>query len=278
MVSNIGIKGLSSLSILILACCSVKNKRFQSKSESFYQIKSDTVFNKKVAKYFDEEKKYWDSTCQAETIRAKSDIQNNKLTYVNVLWRGNNRSNKEFYQLLKNVNIQSDSVLHFCMVPIELQHCYADVMESEIKKRFGFKFIDSLRQAAEVQYVKKNPDRIYSFEECNYISRYPGDKTYNDFFKNSKRDFWKNVKYPADFEFRKNTDPYSYMSANFILSKTGKISDIKINVQFQNKKNYKYSSYFMNELNKFVQNTKWIPATSAGIKVNSEMDLTIHFK
>jgi hypothetical protein len=50
-------------------------------------------------------------------------------------------------------------------------------MRQEIDKRFGKKFIDSLRTIAEKQYVQNNPNKIYEFEECDTLSRYPNDKT-----------------------------------------------------------------------------------------------------
>lgn len=282
MISNTGIKVSFFSSILILTCFILKNKRFENKSESFYQTKSDTISDSvmiEMEKWVAEERKYFDSACQVETKKAKEDIRKNKLVFFHYFgmvkqYKGNNEMN----ELLKKYNIEIDSALTYCTVPSSLQNCYAKVMSEEIDKRFGTQFIDSLRNAAEIEYVKKNPDKIYRFEECDWISRYPGDKSYEEFGKSYERDFWKNVEYPEDFEFRKNKDLYSYIGARFILYKTGKISEPKIDISFQNKKNYKYSSYFINHLKQFVQNTKWVPAKSSGIPVNSEMSMTIHFK
>lgn len=277
MIFNTGIKVLSSL--IILTCFSMKNKRFDSRSESFFQKRTDTVTDKELAELIKEETKHWDSACTAETTRAESDIKKNKLVYFHYFGMVDHyRSNEEMNELLKKNNIEIDSALTYCTVPWKLQNCYGKIMDKEIKRRFGEKFTDSLKEVAEIQYVRKNPDLIYPFEECDSASRYPGDQDYNDFFKNSKKDFWKTVEYPSDFEFRKNKDLYSHMSANFILYKTGKISDVKIAITFHNKKNYKYSSYFMKELKEFIQNTKWVPAKKMGIPVNSEMRMTIHFK
>lgn len=282
MVLNIGIKVLSSLSIIILTCFATKNKRFESKSESLYKTKSDTISDStyiKRAKWIEEEKKYWDSTCHAETKRAKADIKKNKLVYFHYFGMvDEQKGNAEMNELLKKYNIDIDSALSYCTVPSNVQNCYPKIMRAEINRKFGSKFIDSLRSVAEVQYIKKYPDKVYRFEECDMISRYPGDKDYSDFFKNSERDFWKDVDYPDDFEYRKDKDYYSHISAEFILYKTGKISDIKIDIKFQNKKNYKYSSYFINHLKNFVKNTKWVPAKAAGIPVNSEMEITLFFK
>ncbi len=282
MISNTGVKATFFSSIIILTCFIMKNKRFENKSESFYSIKSDTISDSlkiKMGKWMVEEKKYLDSACQEETKRANDDIQKNKLVFFHYFGMVEQyKGNIEMNELLKKYNIEIDSALTYCTIPSNLQNCYANVMSKEIDKRFGSKFLDSLRNVAEIKYIKKNPDKIFRFEECDWVSRYPGDKDYNDFFTTSKKHFWQNVEYPNDFEVRKDNELYSSMSAGFILYKTGKISDIKIDITFQNKKNYRYSSYFINELKEFVQKTKWIPAKSSGIPVNSEMRMTIHFK
>ncbi|MCW3162714.1 hypothetical protein [Chryseobacterium oryctis] len=283
MVLNTGIQALTSLSLIILTCFLTKNKRFENKSESFYHVKSDTIFydfaSIEMEKWMLEERKHLDSTCKAETKRAETDIKKNKLVYFHYFGMIDSyRSNVEINNLLKKHNIKVDSALHYCTVPIELQNCYARVMRKEIDRKFGNRFIDSLRHIAELQYVNKNLNKIYSFEECDTISRYPEDKTYSDFFKSYEKNFWSSVKYPDDYEYRKDKDYYSYLSADFILHKNGNVSDIKIRLTFQNKKNYKYASYFINELKKFIKNTKWVPAKTMGIIVNSEVPLTLHFK
>lgn len=279
MISNIGVKATFFSSIIILTCFTMKNKRFENKSESFYHVIYDTIPDKELAKIFSDEKKYWDSTCQSETKRAGADIEKNKLVFFHYFGMvEEHKGNAEMNELLKKYNIEVDTTLSYCTVPSNLQNCYARIMQEEIDIKYGSTFIDSLRSIAEIQFVKTNPDKIYRFEECDWVSRYPGDKDYNDFFTTSKKHFWQNVEYPNDFEFRKDNELYSSMSAGFILYKTGKISDTKIDITFQNKKNYRYSSYFINELKEFVQKTKWIPAKSSGIPVNSEMRMTIHFK
>jgi len=282
MISNTDIKAAFFSSIFILTCFAFTNKKFGNKSESFHTLKSDTLSDSlmvEMEKWMAEERKYLDSACQEESKKAKDDIRKNKLVFFHYFGMVEQyKGNIEMNELLKKYNIEVDSALTYCTIPSNLQNCYAKVMNEEIDKKFGSKFIDSLRNVAEIKYVKKNPDKIYRFEECDWVSRYPGDKSYEEFSKSYERDFWKTVEYPDDFEFRKNKDLYSYIGASFILYKTGKISDLKIDISFQNKKNYKYSSYFINHLKQFVQNTKWVPAKSSAIPVNSEMRMTIHFK
>ena len=46
-------------------------------------------------------------------------------------------------------------------------------MNRLILKRFGKKFIDSLRFYRKATVYKNHPDEIFSYEECDDISRYP---------------------------------------------------------------------------------------------------------
>ncbi|MBW7676083.1 hypothetical protein [Chryseobacterium chendengshani] len=260
----------------------MSNKGFEDRSDSFYHVKSDTISDSLMIereKWMEEERKYLDSACLSETQKAEEDIKKNKLVFFHYFGLVEEyKGNTEMNELLKKYNIGVDSALTYCTVPPHLQNCYAQIMRKEIDRKFGATFIDSLRTTAEIQYIQKNPDKIYRFEECDWVSRYPGDTSYEEFSKSYERDFWKGVGYPDDFEYRKDKDLYSSMGATFVLYKTGKISDLKIDITFQNKKNYKYSSYFISQLKEFIQKTKWVPAKSSGITVNSEMRITLFFK
>jgi len=254
-------------SVIFLTLISCGKSTPQNQAKKNQTPKEDTI------------NKYWDSICKTETKNAEKDIKQNKLTYFHYLGMVvQYRSNKEMNKLLSNYNIGVGSAVSYCTVPGELQNCYAYKMRQEIDKRYGKKFIDSLRTIAEKQYVENNLNKIYAFEECDTISRYPNDKSYKDFFKNYKNDFFKIAKYPEDFEFRKEKDKYSWISADFILHKNGKVTDIDVELRFQNKKNYKYSAYYTKKIKEFILETKWIPAKSMGITVNSKVPLTIHFK
>lgn len=263
-------KIIYSIIILTLISC--------GKSTSQNQPKRNQTPKEEIVE-LDVENKYWDSICKIETKNAENDIKQNKLTYFHYFGMVvQYRSNEEMNKLLSNYNIGTGTASYYCTVPGELQNCYAHKMRQEIDKRYGKNFIDSLRIIAEKQYVKNNLNKVYAFEECDTISRYPNDKTYRDFFKSYEKDFWKFTEYPIDFEYRKNKDSYSSISAEFTLSKNGQVSNIDIEITFQNKKNYKYSSYFITKTKEFISKTKWIPAKSSGIVVSSKVPLTMFFK
>jgi hypothetical protein len=141
----------------------------KSQDEFFIDNSQDTfIFD------FETERKYSDSICQAETKRAFIDISENRLTFSHEFGL--------FEDLLY-------TVLHFCTVPYELQNCYSKLMKTEIDRRFGNNFIDSLSSIAQVQYENKMREHVYAFEECDTISRSPNDKYFSDFFSTIKRTF-----------------------------------------------------------------------------------------
>ncbi len=245
-----------------------------------FGLVSCTQQKQPVYKHTVDENKYWDSLCLAETRKAELDIAQGRLTYFHVFGMVETfRSNEEMNELLSKYNIGNDEYGYLCMAPPDKQHCYSYRMRKEIDHRYGINFIDSLREKAEINYVQKNIDKIFSFEECDRKSRYPEAKNYEDSFNKYEEDFFINFEYPEDYVYRKENDSYySYMSVEFILYRNGSISDLKTQIRFQKNENYKYSNYFMKSVEEFVKNVKWNPATTKGIVVNSEMDLYFKLK
>jgi len=74
-------------------------------------------------------------------------------------------------------------------------------MLKEIEKKYGKKFLDSLCNLVEKDYVKKNSNKVYEFMERDMASRYPNTKDYNDMFDKSETDFFKQFKYPKGYKF-----------------------------------------------------------------------------
>ena len=242
----------------------------------FAQIsKSDSI---ELAKYFEEQSKYWDSLCIAETKRAEIDIKNKKLVHTYLAGMVDTyRSDKEMDSLLAKYSISTEIQGIYCTVPSEKQNCYGNEMEREISKRFGAKFIDSLRQIAEITFVNKHRNEIFRFEDCDMVSRYPGTNDYSEFLENYQRDFFATFKYPEKFQY-KNEKYYSYSNVYFTLWKDGKISNLEIESTFQNKENEKFRAEIERQIENFVLKTKWKPATLIQIPVNSEMRLLFHYK
>jgi len=188
------------------------------------------------------------------------------------------RCKKEMNLLLQKYNLNNDSVFLPMIVDNERIYKKWDKQRERIDKKFGVNFIDSLIDIAQKHYVQNNIDKVFEYAECDTVSRYARAKYYIEFSKTYVLDFWKVVKYPKDFKYRNDKDLYSYMLAEFILHKDGRVSEIKTRVTFQNDQNDKYSTYFRKKLIKFINKSKWIPSKNVGIIVTSKVPLVIHFK
>lgn len=266
------------LSLLLISCNKTidNEKREENNSNDSIIIYSESDLYK-----INEEKiKVIDTACINEEKKATADIKNGKIVYY--FFNGMTemyRSNKEMQELLLKHNIQIDSALTSCFLPLEgfRRNCYISMMAKEIEKRHGKNFIDSIRALAEKKYVQTHPNTIYKFEECDTISRYPGATTMKEFFSKPEIAFFNNFNYPKDYSFKKERS-YSYTSAYFILRKDGTITDLEVEATFQNTANKKHAAYFEKAVKDFVQKVKWIPAKKKGIPVDSEMDETFTHK
>ncbi|MBA6157371.1 hypothetical protein H3Z83_12710 [Tenacibaculum sp. S7007] len=221
-----------------------------------------------------------DTTCINQRKRARNDIEKGKMTYFYYMGMFKMyRSNTEMTELLSEHNIGIDSTLTTCFAPVPgfEYYCYEKEMQSAINKKYGKDFIDSLRLQAEKTYVSKHPNKIYKFEDCDTIARYPSALNYKEHFDNYEIDYFKNFKYPKGYKF-KNEKSYSYTTADFILHKDGSIDDIVVETTFQNSENEKYRELFDKRMTEFIKKTEWIPAKSAGITVNSEMPIYVSYK
>lgn len=223
-----------------------------------------------------------DTMCPFEKNRAMSDIKNGKLkiyfSFLNFRKNFDLDNYDELDKYLSKYNIAIDTIVDeyssgCCHSSKFERYCYQNTMQTEIEKKHGKNFLDSLCNLVEKNFVKKNPNRIYEFTECDMVSRYPNAKNYNDMFEKSEKDFFKQFQYPKEYKY-KNEKSYSYTTASFILSKTGEISDLKTEANFQNSVNEKHKSYFETEVAKFIKSVKFIPAKSCGILVNSKMELS----
>lgn len=94
-------------------------------------------------------------------------------------------------------------------------------MNRLILERFGKKFIDSFRFTAKQLFIKNNPDEIFSYEQCDNISRYPNSTTDNQFEK-LQTDYLKNFLLPKDIvQKRKSFIPI--LQLLLLLLKTDKL-------------------------------------------------------
>lgn len=253
---------------ILFSECSFKSNKVIQENSNLIESELTSITGKKI--------KFVEYPCEVARNYAKQDLEDGQLYFFDIIYFDENRSNKEMSKLLSEFNIQLFETYGIDVEPLD-KNCYEKFMNSEIVKKYGNNFLDSIRVIAEIEYVKNNASKVYSFEECDTTSRYLRANTYSDFFDKYKEDFFRRFTYPKDYKF-KNEKYYSYTSAEFVLQKDTTVTISHIETTFQNAKNEVYTELFNERVREFINTAKWIPAKSAGIEVASKVPLTLHYK
>lgn len=217
--------------------------------------------------------------CDSETKRALKDIKDGNLKYIYFVGNMDYKlSNKEMELLLSKYHIGIDTAAVFCS-PDRRIYCYEELMFKEINKKYGKNFIDSLRIKADIMFVKNNPNRIFLRNECDTIFKYPKYISENGkTVSNYEKAFFKFAPLPKSFKLRHGKEFCSWVSAEFIIFKSGEIANLDIDVTFQNEKNNEFKEYYANKAREFISKRKWIPSSSMGIIVNSKAEISFTFE
>jgi len=221
-----------------------------------------------------------DTSCLLAEKRAGKEISEAKWTYTLVYGMGlHDYSNREMKSLLSGHSIALDSFLSPCARPPKgfRWHCYADLMNRAIEKRFGEKFIDSLRHIADIRFINNNPHFIMPFYECDMTSRYAAAKSYDDFLKKPEDDFLNNLN-DTGLSKKQLKKQKANTEVTFIIFRDGSIGHIKSENNGSIATNSDFAKYFEREALNFVKRAKWKPALYRGIKVNSKMRLNLYNK
>jgi hypothetical protein len=263
--------------ILILVSCEKK------KNASEIKISSDSIIVKSIDEFYktkSKKVKIVDTLCIFEQKRAEEDIKKDKLVYTLHYGIGvYDFSNIEMKELLAKQSITLDTILIPCSRPPKgfKWYCYSELMNKEIEKRFGVKFIDSLRNIADRKFIQNNPKFVFSFSDCETNSRYRTAETYEDFLEKPENDFIKSLKY-KNLTKQQLKKEKANSDISFVIYRNGTIGKIKVETDFNISKNKEFIKYFEKEAINFVKNAKWKAATYRGIKVNSEMYLNLYNK
>lgn len=225
-----------------------------------------------------QKKNGYEIDCDYQKKQAQNDF--NYKNYTWTLFSGlgyDYLGEKEFKILLQQNHIKTKMVSLSCeRNPNEkFDNCWEIEMNRLILKNFGKKFIDSLRYISKQQLVKSQPEEVFSYEQCDQTSRYPHSTIDNQFDK-IRSDYFSKYSIPKGY-IKKNEEYYSYTSASFILTKTGKIKDLSIESQFQNKKNNIFEQQLNKQLKDFILHTQWIPARINGLTVDSYYGASVHY-
>ncbi|MEO7978379.1 hypothetical protein [Flavobacterium sp.] len=261
---------------LLISC----NKKQELKRE---KIENDSVIVYNEDEYYKTKSKkikVIDTTCDFEEQRAEKDIKQGKLTYTFIYGIGvYDISNKEMNELLSKYSIKLNKVSMSCSRPPKgfKWNCYAKLMNLAIEKKFGEKFIDSLRNIADKQFVEKNPNFIFSFFDCETTSRYVNAKSYEEFLEKPESDFMIELNYPklSKEQIKKEK---ANTEVTFVIYRNGTVGRIKVESDFKIAGDLDFARYFEKEAINFVKKAKWKSALYRGIKVNSDMHLNLYNK
>nr|WP_315033781.1 hypothetical protein [uncultured Chryseobacterium sp.] len=225
-----------------------------------------------------QKKNGYEVDCNYQKRQAQNDFNYKNYTWTIFSGLGYDYLDEEEFTILLSQNhIKNKKISRTCLISPndKYENCGEMEMNRLIEKEFGNSFIDSLHYIAKQNFVKKNPEEVFSYEQCDQNSRYPHSTMDNQFDK-MRSDYLS--KYPTPPKYiRKNETYYSYTSAMFILTKDGKVKDLSVESSLQNKKNNIFEKQFNKQLKDFVLHTQWIPAKISGLNVDSYYDVTIHY-
>lgn len=216
-----------------------------------------------------------------ERKQAVNDFKFKKFIRSNFQGQGwNCRGNEEFAKLGSKFNINYKDILVSCIIEDneQFENCYEIEMNRLLKNKFGTRFFDSLKLEAEMEYILKRKDSIFTFGECDQSSRHPSTEDYNEQFGVPQKDFFQAFTYPEKYLKRKNKELPSSTSSSFILMKDGSIKNLVTKSVFENYYNKVFEKTFNQKVENSVKNIQWKPATIAGIPINSEMEVNIIYE
>lgn len=234
-----------------------------------------------------------DTVCIKEISEAEKDIKSNKLSYCNYV--GNIgfhalRAEKEMDSLLKFNKVSFQNESSPCIVENNKKyHCYCEIMQEEIDKRFGKNYIDSLLNKADSLHVLKNLDKTYyngsmygSWDKC---ALFPGDTRYDEGnHEGLQKAFNDKVIYPKNYRYSDPKNSLTFLQVYLDVDRNGNAKIYDYHIEFYDiktkEKNYnkQFWDYFKEVAFPLIEKTKWIPAKIKGINVNSKNDIAIYLK
>jgi hypothetical protein len=225
-----------------------------------------------------------DTTCLKEIAEAKKEINNGKLTYCH--YTGNIsfnylRSQKEMVQILEKFNIKFQNESSRCVIQEnQTEHCYCELMKEKIIEKHGEKFVDSLLNISDIQYLKNHENDTLYYADCDKRPNYPrdNDDSEDEYSEVMQREIDNAIVYPKGYIETPNYDVSAFADVSFYVNKKGEAKITSFWFLFDIKSNYKYEKYFENELSRIIKKTEWNPAQIRKQNVNSNMVMRYAFK
>ena len=234
-----------------------------------------------------------DVGCKKELREAQADIDNNKLVYCH--YSGNIgfwplRAQKEMDSLLRKFKIDYQNESSPCLVEENRNyHCYCELMQEEIEKKFGHGFTDSLLSVSDSLHVLKNLDKEYYngslYGSWDKPALFPGDSKYDEINHDGlQKAFDREIKYPKDYRFSDPENSLTFLQVYFTVDRYGNAKITDHHIEFYDtktkEKNYnaKHWDYLKSIAFPLIEKTKWTPAKIKGVSVNSKNDIHINLQ
>ncbi|WP_134092232.1 hypothetical protein [Flavobacterium circumlabens] len=232
-----------------------------------------------------------DLNCAAEIDRAKTDFKSKEVFYYiepeGYLDINYKRHFPFLNELLKKKGIQflasqEIEISSFWMETNNekyslITNCYYKASNELLNVKYGNNFIKKIEQTADSLYVVSRINDVFDYpnEVDAYCMIYPKAADFLDQKIQIKKDFFSNFKFPVGFI--RLTDKRDFIAKTlFTINRDDKVSDIKINLEFENPQNQKFYNDIVNQLIHFIKNAKWKAAISSGVKVNSSFKINFY--
>ena len=234
--------------------------------------------NEKQKSRFDNVSKI-DTTCSKALEKARTDLQNGKLTYCHfagsMLYEPLRCSN-ELDSLLGNFGIAyKEEITSDVIFADQTQSCYCDFMKEQLDIKFTKSFFDSLLQVSDSLFVQNNLNDTFYYANCDTRPNYPNDSDthldeYSEVFQ---KELEKYIKYPVGYIKRS-----AFADVHLYVDTVGKAAITWCWFSFERQDNQKYEKYFEKEIERAMKKTAWTPATIRNQKVNSDMVMRVYFE
>lgn len=195
---------------------------------------------------------YTDTTCLSELKKARRDVQKGKLVYVSAFDGSFQRYDDELKELLDKQHIIYEPIGENCT---GYNLCYGHYMDSVIIKRYGSRFLDSMRREADQLYLSSWATKTYSSfgvdMEPDYCPMQP------EAYILSK------LQLPKSWDEEPIKNERQYIMLNVLVDSTGSVASISFDTASNLKKsNRKHRSYFKKEVTRIIHSMgQWQPAT-----------------
>jgi len=260
---------------IVSACSDHKKSNKQTIETSTSEQNLENKISDRIAYVMDP--KLTDSLCKSDISRAKSDIKNGKLVYVQTagLGFGFKRYETDLKKLCKENGLEYDVDLIGCVVMEgQTQGCYGAYMDKILIDKFGADFKEKLNQQADSLFlarVIKEEIPIFSWDCDEEPKPILGNKKYLETTLDVPN---------LDLKRTELAKTWPAIDLSFIIERNGKISKFYSNNYISNlKHNEKYKNQLYNIAIDYIKNNypNWKAGEINGTPVRTDHNLRITF-